>query len=36
MDVFIDHLDMIRDNVPNKDLKIPYVCCYFHVFNQVS
>lgn len=32
MDRFIDTVELVRDTVADKNLKIPYVCCYASEF----
>lgn len=35
MDLFIDRLEYVRDYVKDKDLHIPYTCCFTHMLRQV-
>lgn len=36
MDAYVRQLEAIRDTVSNLDLKLPYTCCYYYEFKQVS
>lgn len=36
MDRLIDRFEMIRDSRADKNLILPYVCCYFHEFTKVN